>query len=148
MKTILAAAFALMPVIGFADGHDSPMGDAEAGARLFDRQCQSCHVVVNDDGERLAGRTARTGPNLFAVAGRVPGSVDGFRYGAAIIALGETGLVWTEADFVAYTQNPTGWLRETLDDSRARGKMSFRVRSEQDALDIYAFIYGLAAPAE
>ena len=38
-------------------------GNAEAGLEAFNRQCAACHVVVNDAGETLAGRNAKTGAN-------------------------------------------------------------------------------------
>lgn len=138
-KFIYAAATALLAVPAFADGH-SATGDAEAGERQFNRQCVACHVVADADGEVLAGRNARTGPNLYGIAGRELGVIDGFRYGDAIVELGEAGTTWTEAGFVGYVQDPTGWLRAELDNNRARGKMAYRVRDEQDAIDIYAFL--------
>ncbi len=138
-KFIYAAATALLAAPAFAGGH-AATGDAEAGERQFSRQCVACHVVENADGEVLAGRNARTGPNLYAIAGRELGAIDGFRYGDAIVSLGEAGTTWTEAGFVGYVQDPTGWLRAELDNNRARGKMAYRVRDEQDALNIYAFL--------
>lgn len=138
-KFIFAAAAALLSTPVFADGH-AATGNAEAGEQQFNRQCVACHVVADADGEVLAGRNARTGPNLYAIAGRQLGSVEGFRYGDSIVELGENGAVWTEEAFVAYVQDPTSWLREALDNDRARGKMAYRVRNEQDALDMYAFL--------
>nr|WP_241962904.1 c-type cytochrome [Thalassorhabdomicrobium marinisediminis] len=135
--TIAAAALLAAPVL--ADGH-APTGDAEAGEEQFGRQCVACHVVRDDDGEVLAGRNARTGPNLHGLAGRQIASLEDFRYSDALIELGEEDRVWTEEAFVAYVQDPTGWLREELDNNRARGKMAYRVRSEEDALDLYAFL--------
>jgi cytochrome c len=115
-------------------------GDAAAGEEQFDRQCVACHVVRDDAGEVLAGRSARTGPNLYAIEGRVFGAVEDFRYGDAIIALGEAGTAWDEESFVAYVQNPTAYLREATEDRRARGKMAYQVRDPQQAADIYAFL--------
>jgi len=139
-KFTYAAAFAVLAAPGFADGHASTQGDAAAGEEQFNRQCVACHVVADASGEVLAGRNARTGPNLFGVAGRVPGAIEGFRYSDAVIALGETGTLWTEETFVGYVQDPTGWLRETLDDRRARGKMAYQVRDEGQAFDLYAYL--------
>lgn len=45
-------------------------------------------------------------------------------------------MTWNEERFVGYVQEPTGWLRERLDDNKARGKMVFKVRKEQDAIDL------------
>ena len=133
-----AAAFTVIAGSAFADAHIS--GDAASGETLFARQCVACHVVANAEGDVLAGRNAKTGPNLFGIAGRAPGSVEGFRYGDAIIAAGEGGAVFDETTFVAYSMDPTGWLREVTGDARARSKMSFRVRSDSDAADIYAYL--------
>ncbi|MEL6571148.1 MAG: cytochrome C [Pseudomonadota bacterium] len=142
MKTLkIAAAVSMLAAPAFADGHAaSGNGDAANGEAQFARQCVSCHVVADADGNVLAGRAAKTGPNLFGVAGRTVGSVDGFRYGDAIVEVGAGGTVWTEADFVPYVQDPTTWLRTTLDNNRARSKMSYKVRDEQDAIDLYAYL--------
>ena len=127
-----------------AEGHSAmPTGDAAAGETQFSRQCVSCHVVVNDEGDTLAGRNARTGPNLFGVIGHPVAGVEGYRYGDDIVAVGETGRIWDEESFVAYVMDPTGWLREETGDRRARGKMAYQVRDAQQAADIYAYLHGL-----
>lgn len=138
-KFIYAAAAALLATPAFADGH-AATGDAAAGEEQFNRQCVACHIVADADGNVLAGRNARTGPNLYGLAGRQLGAVEDFRYGDSIVELGEMGTVWTEEAFVGYVQDPTGWLRETLEDRRARGKMAYRVRDEGEAVDIYAYL--------
>ena len=68
------------------------------------------------------------------------GSVEDFRYSDGLIELGEAGTPWTEEAFVGYVQDPTGWLRETLDNRRARGKMAYQVREEAQAYDLYAYL--------
>ena len=142
MAALAATTFA---VPAFADGHAS--GDAAAGEKAF-RQCISCHVVVDDDGKTLAGRKAKTGPNLYGVAGRAAGGVEDFKYSDIIMLAGEQGVVYDEANFVAYVQDPTGWLREVTGDN-GRGKMSYKVRKEEDAVNLYAYLASLApAPAE
>ena len=140
-----AAAAVLLAGAAYAEAHVT--GDAEAGATVFERQCVACHVVVNDEGETLAGRRAQTGPNLYNLAARGIGQVEDFRYSDGLKTLGEAGEMWTEEHFVGYAQDPTGWLRETLDDRRARGNMAFQLRSEEDALNVYAYLVSLA-PAE
>ncbi|MGJ8621778.1 MAG: c-type cytochrome [Yoonia sp.] len=139
-KFTIAAAFAVLSAPAFADGHAATVGDAAAGEEQFNRQCVACHVIADASGEVLAGRNARTGPNLYGLAGQQIGSVEGFRYGDSIVELGETGAVWTEEAFVGYVQDPTGWLRETLEDRRARGKMAYQVRQEDQAYDLYAYL--------
>jgi cytochrome c len=131
----------LLAAPAFAGGHAS--GDAAAGEAVFN-QCQTCHVVTDADGNTLAGRNARTGPNLYGVAGRAAGSEEDFRYSSALADANAAGIVWDEESFVAFVQDPTGYLREALDDSRARSKMSYRVRSEEDAINVYAYLASLA----
>ena len=131
-------ALSLIGAPAFADGHLAASGDAEAGERAF-RQCQSCHVVQDAEGEILAGRRAKTGPNLFGVVGRTAGTLDGFRYSGLVEAAGEAGMVFDEATFVAYVQDPTAKSREVSGEG-GRSKMSFKVRKEEDALNLYAFL--------
>lgn len=139
--TIAALAFTT-PL--YANDALTPTGDAVAGAKAFGRHCVSCHVAKDPDGNILAGRRGRTGPNLYGVAGRVAGSADGFRYSRALTSANDAGLIWDNNSFTAFVQDPTGYLRNELNDNRARAKMSFRVRKEQDALDIYAFLHSLS----
>lgn len=149
-KMTLVAAFGLLAAPAFAESHMAELqGDPAAGEEAFGRQCVACHVVVNDEGETLAGRNARTGPNLYGVAGRQVGSVEDFRYSDDLVQVGaEDGLgwEWNEERFVSYVQDPTGWLREVLESRRARGKMAYQVRDEQEAYDLYAFLHSLAPP--
>lgn len=141
MKTIFsAAALAVMAAPVLAEG------DAAAGEAAF-RQCQSCHVVVNDAGETLAGRAARTGPNLYNIAGRQAGIIEDFRYSDSLVEAGEAGLEWSEEEFIAYVSDPTGYLRTYLDDNRARGNMSYKVRREEDAHDLWAYLVSLGSEA-
>lgn len=115
-------------------------GDVENGEAQFNRQCVACHVVRDENGDVLAGRGARAGPNLYGLAGSVVGSVEGYRYGDSIIEAGQAGATWNEESFVAYVRNPTDWLRNTLDDRRARSKMGYKMRSDAEAADIFAYL--------
>jgi len=134
----LTIAATLVAAPAFADGHLAATGDAAEGESAF-RQCQSCHVVQDADGEILAGRNGRSGPNLYGVVGRTAGVVEDFAYSDLILAAGEAGLVYDEANFVAYVMDPTPHLREVSGES-GRGKMSYKVRKEEDALNLYAFL--------
>jgi len=111
-----------------ADSHLSEQ--AALGAAAF-RKCQTCHVVVDDEGNTIAGRNAKTGPNLYGVVGRGAGTVEGFRYGQAIVSAGEAGLVWDEEQLVQYLLDPRTFLQTYLDDKGARSKMTYRVRADR-----------------
>ena len=129
----------LLAVLATAAAPAFAAGDATKGEATF-KQCQTCHSVVNDAGERLAGKGSKTGPNLFGIVGRKAGSYPDFKYGKSIVAAGEAGLVWDEASFVAYVQDPAAFLKETLADKSATAKMMFKVKSADDAANVYAYL--------
>jgi cytochrome c len=137
----MLTAVTLLATPAFAEG------DAAKGERVFN-QCQTCHVVANEAGEVLAGRNAKTGPNLYGVVGRVAGSYPEFEYGEGIVAAGAAGLVWDQAQLVTYLADPTAFLKEITGDSSARSMMAFKLRKEEDAANVVAYIASLApAPA-
>jgi cytochrome c len=142
MKLTLSAfalAFAITPALA----QDAPTGNAEAGAKVFNK-CQTCHMVVNDAGEVLAGKAGKTGPNLFGMPGRTAGTYPDFKYGEGIIAAGAAGVVWNEADFVAYVADPAKFLKDKTGDAKAKTKMTFKLPKEQEAKDVWAFIVSLS----
>ena len=114
--------------------------DPVAGEAAFKTYCTTCHQVVTDTGVKLAGGTAKAGPNLFGIAGRTAGSVEGFRYSSALAAADFT---WNAQGFIAYVQNPYGALKQLTGDEDARSKMAFRLRGDQaavNAADIWAWL--------
>lgn len=112
-------------------------GDAEAGKKLFEQRCRACHMIQADDGTPIQ-KGGKTGPNLYAVIGRTAGSEEGYRYKDSVVEAGQKGLVWDEASFTAYVQDPTAFLKEYLDDGGARSGMTFKLR--EGAEDVYAYL--------
>ena len=146
---ITMSSLAVVALLGGAAAAQSQesVGDAAAGEKVFN-QCQACHVVTDDAGNTLAGRAGRTGPNLYNVVGRTAGSVEGFRYSSSMVEAGEAGLVWEADTFVPYVQDPTPYLREYLDDKGARGAMTYKVRKEEDAKNVFACLKSLGSQGE
>ncbi|MFS4581441.1 c-type cytochrome [Phaeobacter sp. C3_T13_0] len=138
MKLLTAvAALGLIAAPAFAEG------DPDKGEKGF-KKCKSCHMVASDSGDIII-KGGKTGPNLWGVTGRTAGTYDGYKYGKDMVAAGEQGLVWDAESFTAYTADPKGFLREYLDNPKAKSKMSFRLK--KGAEDIYAFL-AMHGPAD
>ncbi len=120
-------------------------GDPAKGEKLYNR-CSSCHAIIKD-GEVLV-KGGITGPNLYGVVGRVAGSENDYRYGSErlpvgmftddMIRAGEEGLIWSEENIAAYSQDPINFIKEFLDDETARPNMS--VKLKKGAEDIAAYL--------
>ena len=117
-------------------------GDPETGEKVFGK-CRSCHSITDADGEAIA-KGGRTGPNLYAIAGRTAGTYPDFSYSDDMVAAGEKGLAWSEADFMTYVADPSGFLKAYLDDPKARGKMTFKLRKDDEAADVWAYLVSVA----
>lgn len=136
---VLTVGLGLAAAPLFADGHAT--GDAEAGEKVFSK-CKACHSVIDADGEVVA-KGGKNGPNLYALLARQAGTVDGFKYGDSIVEAGEAGLVWDEAQFVDYVADPRKFLRATLDDKKAKSKMSFKLKDAEDAANVWAYLVSI-----
>ncbi|KIC45069.1 MAG: cytochrome c family protein [Ruegeria sp.] len=135
MTRILAAAIVgLLAVPAFAEG------DADAGKKAFNK-CKSCHMIADPAGEVIV-KGGKTGPNLYGISGRTAGTVEDFRYGDSIVEAGANGLVWDEETFVAYTQDPKAFLKDYLDQTSAKSKMTFKLK--KGAEDVYAYIVSVS----
>jgi cytochrome c len=142
--SISALGLSLFAAPLLAEGHAT--GDAEAGEKVF-RKCKSCHMVVSDEGEQIQ-KGGKTGPNLYGIYQRQAGSVEDYRYGASIVAAGEGGLTWEEDSFVAYVADPKAFLKEHMGDSKAKSKMSYKVKKEQDARDVWSYLVSVGPEVE
>lgn len=140
MKRLVTAAFVgLLAAPAFAEG------DPAKGEKGFNK-CKSCHTVTSNTGDVIV-KGGRTGPNLWGLAGRAAGAVDGFKYSADLLAAGEAGLVWNEESFIAFAADPKKFLQAETGNSKAKSKMSFRLKKGGE--DIYAFLASHGpAPAE
>lgn len=141
MKLLVATAcLGLLAAPAFAEG------DLAKGEKAFNK-CKSCHSITSDAGDVIF-KGGRTGPNLWGVAGRTAGTYEGFKYSKDLIAAGEGGLVWDEDKFVAFIADPRGFLKTETGNSKAKTRMSFRLKKGGE--DIFAFLasHGPAPVAE
>ena len=141
---VLGVALAAGPA--FADSHAT--GDAAAGEKVF-AKCKACHSIVDAGGDTIV-KGGRTGPNLYGIYTRVAGADEDFasKYGSSMIEAGEAGLAWNEQDFIAYVQDPRAFLQNYLDDRKARTKMSLKLRKEEDARNVWAYLVSVGPEVE
>jgi cytochrome c len=135
-----------LTILAASSGMALAAGDAEAGKKIFN-QCQTCHVVADPDGNVLAGKNGKTGPNLYGIVGRPAASYPDFKYGDGIMEAAAKGLVWDEVSLTAYVQDPTAFLKEVTGDSKAKSKMVYKVKKEEDAANVAAFLASLGPTA-
>lgn len=140
MKNLLiaTATLAALATPAFAEG------DIAAGEKAF-KKCKSCHMVKADDGTMIM-KGGKTGPNLYGVIGRPLGGAEGYKYGKSLVAAGESGLVWTEESLAAFVADPKAYLKEATGDSKAKSKMTFKLK--KGGADVAAYLASVApAPA-
>ncbi|MCV2873362.1 c-type cytochrome [Defluviimonas sp. WL0050] len=136
MKTRFLALAAALTLAGPALAE----GDAAKGESDF-KKCKACHMIVADDGTEIQ-KGGKTGPNLYGVIGRAVGSAD-FKYGDALVAIGEGGLVWDEAELAAYVTDPKAWVQDKSGDAAAKSKMTFKLTKGQE--DMAAYLASVSA---
>lgn len=119
-------------------------GDAAAGEKTF-KKCKACHGITDASGEKIV-KGGKTGPNLYGIIGRAAGSAEGFKYSKSMLAAGEAGLIWDEAMVAEFVQNPKAFLASELDDSKAKSKMTYKLKKGGE--DVAAYLATFSAPAE
>ena len=119
--------------IGLTSGMALAEGDAAKGEKVFKKRCKACHLVV-DGGKNLVG------PNLFGVIGRQAGTVAKFKYSKSYVAAGEDGLSWTDDKVFDYLKNPKTFMRKVTDNKKAKSRMTFKLKKENERKDVIAFL--------
>ena len=103
---------------------DSGKPDPALGEKLFAAQCSGCHEL----------NSARIGPPLATVFGRVAGTVPGYPYSQA---LAKSGITWTEATLDKWLAGPQADVPGAL--------MPMAVANPVARRDIIAWLRGLRA---
>ncbi|MGQ0485220.1 MAG: c-type cytochrome [Hyphomicrobiales bacterium] len=99
-------------------------GDVAKGEKVF-KKCLACHTA---DAE-----TNKTGPHLKAIVDRKAATVEGYKYSADLMALGEAGTVWDDANLDKYLENPKAMA--------PKGKMAFPgLKKPEDRADLIAWL--------
>jgi cytochrome c len=102
-----------------------PTADVGAGATVANK-CKSCHNFDN-------GGPNQTGPNLWGVIGRKPGSHPGFAYSSAMTGFGAKTPVWDFDHVYDFIKGPQAYLDGT--------KMTFvGLKQRQDRINLIAWL--------
>jgi cytochrome c len=101
-----------------------------AGAEVA-KKCQSCHNLES-------GGPNLTGPNLYGVEGRKPGSHAGFAYSSAMTDFGGKNAAWTYDLLYNFLKGPQAYISGT--------KMSFvGLKKPEDRVAVIAYLRTLNA---
>ena len=131
--TLAAAAAALALTAGAAQAQDT--GDATRG-EVVAKKCMACHTFDE-------GGANKVGPNLHGVMQRGVAKLDGYKFSDGLVEAAQKQPEWTEAQLMDYLDDPTGWMRATTGDAKARSKMTYKLTDEQQRRDIIAYLQGL-----
>jgi cytochrome c len=100
--------------------------DPAAGEAVF-QKCKSCHNADN-------GGANGTGPNLWGVVGRAPGSHPGFAYSDGMKAFGAKQPIWDYQHIYEFTKGPAAYINGT--------KMTFvGLKQPQDRINVIAYLH-------
>lgn len=131
-KIVMAASMALMLGAGAAGAAEE--GDPKKGERIWKR-CKACHSL--EEGKK------KVGPSLYQIVDQQSGTVPGFKYSKSYVTAGEKGLMWTEENLIAYLENPKQFMRDYLDDKKAKSKMVMKFKKLKDRLNVVAYLKSL-----
>ena len=102
-----------------------PTANVANGATISNK-CKACHNLDN-------GGPNQTGPNLWGVIGRKPGTHPGFAYSSAMIGFGGKTPVWDYSHIYDFLKGPQAYIDGT--------KMSFvGLKQRQDRIDLIAWL--------
>ncbi|PCJ58917.1 MAG: cytochrome c family protein [Rhodospirillaceae bacterium] len=114
LGVVFAFAFTLVSGVAMA-------GDVKKGKKGF-KKCKACHTLV-------AGKN-KVGPSLAGIFGRTSGTVEGFKYSAA---MKDAGIVWNEETLDAFLTKPKKYIKGT--------KMAFPgLKKEAKRKDLIAYL--------
>jgi cytochrome c len=117
MRTLIFAAGLVAAMASAASAQDVAKGE------ISFHKCLACHSIGDDAQNKI-------GPELNGLDGRHSGSVEGFVYSDANK---NSGIVWNEAKFKEYIQDPRGVVPGT--------KMIFAgIRNQQEIGDLWAYV--------
>jgi cytochrome c len=103
-----------------------PTADTAAGEAVF-AKCKACHNADN-------GGPNLTGPNLYGVVGRKPGSHPGFAYSPGMTGFAAKQPIWDYEHIYEFVKNPQAYISGT--------KMTFvGLKQQADRVNLIAYLH-------
>jgi len=103
-----------------------PAADVKAGEAVF-AKCKSCHTIAE-------GGPNGTGPDLWGVVGRKPGSHAGFAYSAGMTDFGAKQPIWDYEHIYEFVKAPQKYINGT--------KMTFvGLKKPEDRINVIAYLH-------
>ncbi|MGZ6012777.1 MAG: c-type cytochrome, partial [Caulobacteraceae bacterium] len=107
-----------------------PAANVQAGADVANK-CKSCHNLDN-------GGPNLTGPNLYGVEGRKPGSHPGFAYSPSMADFAGKNPAWSYDQLYQFLKSPSAYISGT--------KMTFvGLKKPEDRVNVIAYLRTLNA---
>jgi cytochrome c len=97
-------------------------GNAEAGAKTFQKACSACHSITE-------GGRHRVGPNLYGIAGKPAAAHKDYPYTEAFK---RSNVVWDDKALNSFLAGPTAFIPGT--------KMDWIIEQPQDIADVIAYL--------
>ncbi len=102
-----------------------PTADVEAGKAVF-AKCSSCHSIAE-------GGPNGTGPDIWGVEGRKPGSHGGFAYSTGMTEFGAKQAIWDYDHLYEFLKSPAKYIPGT--------KMTFvGLKKSEDRINVIAYL--------
>jgi cytochrome c len=128
MRRTAIAIAAMIVTTGGALAQDLALGE-----QLFADRCAPCHAVGDE--------AAKNGPSLNNVINRPAASVEGFKYGPAMVEAGQAGVIWDLDTLTKFITKP----RTVVNGSN----MSFTgLREPADVANVIAYLATFSPPPQ
>lgn len=83
---------------------------------------------------------ASVGPALNNIVGNPVASIDGYKYSMSLKELAANGAVWSEAELDKWLIDQKKYVWAALDNKKAKSKMNFKLKKEDERADIIAYL--------
>lgn len=132
IRSFLVETAAMIFILSASISPSAAAGDAAMGEEVF-KKCKACHRI----GE---GAVNATGPVLTGVVGRKAASYANYSYGKSMRTIAKSDMVWDEEKLDEWLKSPKKFLRKVLGTRKAKAKMKFKLKKQEDRDNVIAYL--------